>query len=203
MGTRLLRVRSSPTPAPKGPSRRRLVALVVGGAAILGLMLAILKGRDGGLGYYLGNLSAPYLIAPYLAGAQVNRRWIAVLVGVAATWTTLLGFYIGAESVFGYLSSTMSRFYVEWFTAGVVSGIVLGAAGHGSRSQGHLRYIFPIALLGEPVAVSLVRLTGRFGGTQLSVLQLDAWGIEILLGGLALLMTFRNQKLSRRGHRDV
>lgn len=165
-----------------------LLALAVG-SVVLGAVLAVVKGRDYGLGYFVGNLSTPYLLAAFFAGRAVRSRAGAALLGVLMTWITLSAFYLSAEAAFGYPSGSMTRFYSEWFIAGVFSGTALGLLGRECRARARLRYVLPLALVLEPFAVVSVQAAGRFGGLDLQVLQLAAWGGEIVLGCIALGMT--------------
>lgn len=167
---------------------RTLMVLPLG-AMVLGAVLAVVKGRDYGLGYFVGNLSTPYLLAAFFAGRAVRSRAGAALVGVLMTWITLAAFYVGAEAVFGYPSGSMTRFYLEWFLAGAFSGTALGLLGGESRERVRLRYVLPLALVLEPFAVVVVQAAGRFGGLNLQALQLAVWGGEILLGCVALRIT--------------
>lgn len=169
------------------------VALILLATVVLGAVLAIVKGRDSGLGYFVGNLSMPYLVAAFLTGRAVQRRWVACVLGVLATWATLGAFYLSAELVFGYPTGTMTRYYLEWFVAGTLSGSVLGLLGHESRCRARLRFVLPLALVLEPFAVVAVQLAGRFGGIDLQPLQLLTWSCEVLLGVLAVGLTARRR----------
>ena len=183
-------------------SQRRATALTVLGTAALGAVLALVKGRDYGFGYFVGNLSMPYLVAAFLAGRLVTRRWVACAIGVLATWATLAGFYVSAELAFGYPSGSMTRFYAEWFIAGISSGSVMGALGRESRERGWLAYVLPLALVLEPFAVVAVQLAGRFGGLHLQSPQLLAWSSEVGLGLLVSAVTVR-VRTSRRQSVDA
>ncbi len=167
------------------------VALIVLGTLLLGAVLAVIKGRGYGLGYFVGNLSAPYLVAAFFTGRLVLRRRTACAVGVLATWATLAGFYVSAELVYGYPTGSMTRFYAEWFLAGTISGAVLGLVGRESRSRARLRFVLPLAMVLEPFGVLAVQSAGRFGGLNLQHSQLLAWLGEVLLGLAALALTAR------------
>lgn len=173
---------------PRDRSCRTSVLLALG-TMVLGAVLAVVKGRDYGLGYFVGNLSTPYLLAAFFAGRTVGSRAGAALVGVLMTWLTLAAFYVTAEAVFGYPSGSMTRFYAEWFLAGALSGTVLGLLGRKSRERPRLRYVLPLALVLEPFAVVAVQAAGRFGGLNPRGFQLTAWAGEILVGCLALGIT--------------
>lgn len=162
------------------------LTLLALGATVLGAFLAVVKGRDYGLGYFVGNLSTPYLVAAFFAGRAVRSRAGAALAGVVLTWTTLAAFYLSADAVFGYPSGSMTRFYAEWFTASALSGIVLGLLGRGSRKRSWLVVVLPLALVLEPFAVIAVQAAGRFGGLNVNALQLTAWVGEIVIGCIAL-----------------
>ncbi|GAA2754120.1 hypothetical protein [Amnibacterium kyonggiense] len=166
-----------------------MVVLLALGTAALGAGLAVVKGRDDGLGYFVGNLSTPYLIAAFFAGRALRSRVGAAVAGVLMTWITLSAFYVSAETAFGYPSGSMTRFYLEWFIAGAFSGTALGLLGRESRTRVRLRYVLPLALVLEPFAVVMVQTAGRFGGLNLQALQLVAWGGEIVLGCVVLGIT--------------
>lgn len=167
----------------------RRVLLIVLGTAALGALLAVIKGRDLGPGYFIGNLSAPYLAAAFLAGRAVRRRWLAGAVGVLATWATLAAFSVSAELVFGYPSGSMTRFYAEWFLAGTASGTAMGLLGRASRERRWLGFVLPLALVLEPFAVVAVQAMGRFGGLHLQPVQLLVWSSEVVLGLAALALS--------------
>lgn len=167
----------------------RVVVLLAIGTVALGAVLAVVKGQDYGLGYFVGNLSTPYLLAAFFAGRAMRGRGGAASVGVVMTWLTLGAFYLSAETVFGYPSGSMTRFYLEWFIAGAFSGTVLGLLGWESRARVRLRYVLPLAFVLEPFAVLIVQAAGRFGGLNLQALQLVAWSGEIVLGSIALGIT--------------
>jgi hypothetical protein len=166
-----------------------VLVLIVLGTMVLGAVLAVVKGRDYGLGYFIGNLSTPYLLAPFFMGRATRARIAAGFAGVLVTWLTLGAFYLSAELVFGYPSGSMTRFYAEWFAAGALSGTAMGLLGRESCERPWLRYVLPAALVLEPFAVVAVQLLGRFGGLNLNALQLTAWSTEIVVGCSALIFT--------------
>src|ERR1700756_123410 len=80
-------------------SRVRRLALIMGLAAVFGIAAAWIKGNDIGLRDAIGNLSAVWLLLPFLAGAPAGSRRVSTgaLFGLAATLAALVGFYF-AES---------------------------------------------------------------------------------------------------------
>lgn len=179
-----------------------LIVLIVLITAVVGAVLAVIKGRDYGLGYFIGNLSAPYLVTAFFAGRFVRNRLMACAMGVLATWATLTGFYLSAEWVYGYPTGSMTRFYAEWFLAGILSGTSMGMLGSESRRRVVLVFVLPFALVLEPFAVIAVQSAGRFGGLALQPLQLLVWAGESLVGLLLAALAALAARLRRRvdGH---
>jgi Family of unknown function (DUF6518) len=118
-------------------STRRLAGALAG-AFLFGLLMAWVKGNDAGLRDAIGNMSAPWLLLPFLVGAFGVARTLpgAALAGLAATVTAIAGFYLADSVVLDLgphpwltdLALTM-RAGVFWAERAIVSGPVFGALG--------------------------------------------------------------------------
>ena len=118
-------------------STRRLAAALAC-AFLFGLLVAWVKGNDAGLRDAIGNMSAPWLLLPFLAGAFAGVRSLprAALAGLAATLAALAGFYLAESVVLDLgphpwltdLALTM-RGGVIWSERAILSGPVFGALG--------------------------------------------------------------------------
>src|ERR1700730_10168715 len=119
----------------------RVIGIIVA-AAVLGALLSLLKGDGGGSRLVLGNLSAPWLLIPFLAGRQYSRPWAAALVGLMATLAALTGFYLQQSPLWELDSRSLSfagdpafvwRFVVDahavYFLAGLVTAPTFGLLG--------------------------------------------------------------------------
>jgi hypothetical protein len=105
---------------------------------LFGIVMAWIKGNGSGLRDAVGNLSALWLLLPFLAGAAADARRAVVgaLAGLVATVCALTGFYfaesfvldLGQHSWLTDLSLTMGTviYYAE---RGMVTGPVFGALG--------------------------------------------------------------------------
>jgi hypothetical protein len=124
------------------PTRRRLV-WIVGAAFAFGVLAAVAKGQntDGvqtmsQVRSVLGNLSTPWLLVPFVAGTCCRRLPTAALVGLLATISALVGFYLlttfvidlGGHGVVGdlRLEFAANRGYFE---GGLITGPLFGALG--------------------------------------------------------------------------
>ena len=142
-----------------GPNR---IGLILLGAAIFGITVAVLKGGDAGIRDSLGNVSAPWLLLPFCAGLTGREPLRGAALGLVASLAALAGFYVteaivldlGGHPVLTNLALTLGagRMY---FAAGLLSGPVMGALG-GVRVR-HRRLmtavVVGLALAGEPFAV--------------------------------------------------
>jgi len=116
----------------------RRAALIIASSVIFGIVMAWIKGNDAGLSDAVGNISALWLLLPFLAGAAANshRLVIGALFGLVATLAALTGFYfaesfvldLGQHSWLTDLSLTMGTvlYYAE---RGLVTGPLFGAVG--------------------------------------------------------------------------
>jgi hypothetical protein len=205
------------TEQPPSPNVARRAAGIILLAVAFGAGLAWLKGNGGGLRDAVGNVSALWLLLPFLAGAAVGSRRLAgaavgsrrlaagAVAGLAATLAALVGFYFAESIVLDLgphpwltdLSLTMGtvRYYGE---RALLTGPVFGMLGFWWQQR---RSVAPAGLLAaafifEPVAHWLY---GRHigGGAAYPVPGYPAlWLSEIAVGlaGFALLAT-----IARRG----
>jgi hypothetical protein len=126
----------------ESPTRRRIaprrVALLVATCVVFGIVMAWIKGNGAGLSDAVGNISALWLLVPFLAGAAASGRRVILgaLYGLAATLSALTGFYfaesfvldLGPHSWLTDLSLTMGT-VVYYGERGLVTGPVFGALG--------------------------------------------------------------------------
>lgn len=137
-------------------------AHVLSAAVVFGVAVAVLKGGDAGMRDSLGNVSAPWLLLPYLAGTTVRGRLRGALMGATACLAALAGFYVaeafvldlGDHSPFTDLMLTLvaGRMY---FLAGAIFGPPFGALGGsaGRYRQELTALVAGSLLVGEPLAV--------------------------------------------------
>ncbi len=126
----------------ESPARRRIaarrVALLVATCVVFGIVMAWIKGNGPGLSDAVGNISALWLLVPFLAGAAASSRRLILgaLYGLTATLAALTGFYfaesfvldLGRHSWLTDLSLTMGT-VVYYAERGLVTGPVFGALG--------------------------------------------------------------------------
>jgi hypothetical protein len=121
------------------------VFLIVLVATAFGVAMSVLKGNGAGIRDDVGNLSAPWLLLPFFAGAAMRGRGLAgAAIGLAATCAGLVAFYVanafvlnlGPHSLLVDLQLTISA-TGYWFPRGLVSGPVFGALGALWRRRGY------------------------------------------------------------------
>lgn len=138
------------------------------GAAAFGAAMSVLKGNDVGIRDDIGNLSAPWLLLPFFAGAAIRGRGPAgVAAGLAATFAALGGFYLANAFVLdlgqhSLVSDVRLTFSSYWFWPGLVSGPVFGALGALWRRRGYptLGVVVILLLDAEPLFWAAVHRTG-------------------------------------------
>jgi len=170
--------------------------LLVAGA--FGVLVALIKGQNGGARDVLGNMSAPWVVVPFLAGARYASLRRAALAGLAATLAALLGFYVAEAAILDLgphpwyvdlkLTLEAGRFYAEW---GLLSGLVYGALGGFWTSRRLVAA--PVAVAAafalEPLIVLLLERAGVWGGGGLlSYPWLWVTEAAIGLGGAAFVV---------------
>lgn len=152
----------------------RRILLFLAAAVLFGAVESILKGNGSGVRDGIGNLSAPWVMVPFAAGAAGARGRIAfgAAIGLVTTLAALLGFYLanafvldlGPHSSVHDLGLTLGAGTL-WFKAGAVSGPVMGAAGAWAARAGRFAVaaVIVATVLFEPVAVYLAyRGSGGF-----------------------------------------
>jgi hypothetical protein len=107
--------------------------------------MSVLKGNDAGFRDDIGNLSAPWLLLPFFAGAATRRGDLAAAAaGLVATAAALVAFYVanafvldlGPHSLVNDLRLTVGA-TGYWLPRGLVSGPVFGALGGLWRRRGY------------------------------------------------------------------
>ena len=116
----------------------RKVAVIIGLSILFGIVMAWIKGNGPGLSDAVGNISALWLLLPFLAGAAADggRVILGALFGLVATLAALTGFYfaesfvldLGQHSWLTDLSLTMGA-VTYYAKLGLVTGPVFGALG--------------------------------------------------------------------------
>jgi hypothetical protein len=173
---------------------RRLLLLLLLGAIAFGVLVAVIKGQDAGVRSALGNMSAPWLVVPFLAGTFYSSAWQAALVGGATTLAAFFGFYaaeaaildLGEHPWYTDLKLTLGsgHVYEIW---GTPAGVVYGVLGWlwASRSSAAALVAVGVAFVLEPLIVLGLKEGGVWGGGGL----LDypwLWMAEVAIG-LALI----------------
>jgi hypothetical protein len=158
---------------PQRWSSTRTIALILAVSVVFGVVMAWIKGNGAGLSDAVGNISAIWLLLPFLAGATADGRRVVVgaLFGLLATLAALTGFYFAESFVLDLgqhpwltdLSLTMGAitYYAEW---GLITGPIFGALGLWWRRR---RSVAAAGLIGavfvlEPMAWWLYDM--RIGG---------------------------------------
>lgn len=158
----------------RGRGAGRIVLLVMAAAAF-GALESIVKGNGAGIRDGIGNLSAPWVIVPLLAGAVGSRGRILLgaAVGLLTSLAALVGFYVanafvldlGAHSWSREIGLTLNAGNM-WFKAGAVSGPAMGAVGAWAGRRGGFVIAWSVVglVVFEPLVVYLTYLAshGRF-----------------------------------------
>src|SRR4051794_37290886 len=227
--TRAQRAELSRIRAGRAP-RSAVVAVVLGAAALgylYGWATQLVPGVVDPASFWVGNLAAPYLALPFLAGAaaaSVRGGALAAAAGALADVGAVAGFYelhsVGQST--GPGNPTGIAAYARWFstfllgvpggmpwlTLALAVGAVLGLVGAAWFSRPRRWWLAaPVAaafVLEPPVTVTAWRalLEWRLG-TTLTPYRLDGanlviWGTEIALGILALVAVIVVARRDRR-----
>jgi Family of unknown function (DUF6518) len=190
--------------------RLRKFAVVVGGALAFGALVSIVKGNGAGLRDAIGNVSAPWLMLPFLAVLSVRVRspLRGSLVGLAASLVALSGFYVTNSFVLELgphswgddlrLTVTAGRMF---FALAVVSGPLFGAIGAWwNRTHSRWLAVLVAALfLFEPLASWLYGLVERRSTSGLALV----WFGELALGVCTCAATAALTRRAQRGSRSV
>lgn len=184
---------------------RRLIVLLAAALA-LGVVMSLLKGTGGGTRLQAGNISAPWLVIAFVAGAFCKRPSRAAGAGLIATMAALVGFYAQQSPLadldrgsLRFLANPpeMYRFIVTphliVFVGGVVTGLAFGAFGSAWAARRSRRAAAAIALcfVLEPLAwVAFGAAAGRDVAPSIWWL----WLSEIAVGVTAILALLRRSR---------
>jgi hypothetical protein len=177
-------------------------------AAAFGALESMVKGNDAGVRDGIGNLSAPWVIVPLLAGAVGSRgnTLLGALVGLLTSLAALVGFYmanafvldLGPHSSLHDIGLTLNVGNM-WFKAGAMSGPAMGAVGAWASRRGGLVLAWSVVglVVFEPLVVYLAYLAsdGRFaaGDGQWN----GIYAAEAALGAVAAVALWRARSTAR------
>jgi hypothetical protein len=188
-------IRTAParTSEPLRP-RPLLLAAVLLACCAYGLALAVLKGDVAGWRFVVGNLSAPYVIPPFLLGRSAASKARALGAGAAAVVTTLAGFYLWEAAAFDLINRHTVAHVVLITALGLLLGPVFGLLGWISRRR--LTGVVVLALvtpfLAEPLVQVLPGQLGNLRGDPVALRQYPyIFAAETILGCAGVLLLLR------------
>jgi hypothetical protein len=176
-------------------SRGRQLTGILALAVVFGSAVAVIKGQDVGLRDALGNMSAPWVLVPFLAGTRCTKLWQGALVGIAATLAAFVGFYAAEAAVLDLgphpwyvdlrLTLGSGHLYEKW---GVPTGVLYGALGAmwAGRRLALAPIVVCLAFVAEPAIVWLATRAGVWGGGGLFAYRW-LWITELLVGFAGIL----------------
>jgi hypothetical protein len=161
-------------------------------ALAFGAAIAVIKGQDVGFRDALGNMSAPWVLVPFVAGMRARGLWRGALLGLAVTLLALLGFYVAEAAVLDLgshpwwvdLQLTVKwNLYDSW---GIVSGLLYGSLGAlwSARRSLVAGVAVGVVFLGEPVVAFLLAHAGIWDAELLHYTWL--WVAEVIAGTAAV-----------------
>jgi len=162
------------------------MGLAVAGALAFGVGMSLLKGNDGGaVRGAVANLSAPWLLLPFVAGATAGggRVGRAALVGLLVSFVALAGFYVANSFVLRlgphpWLVDLRLAFGGGYFFKfAMLSGPAFGALGarwQTTRSRS-LGVLVAALFVFEPFA-----WMSYYGGVYTS--DASVWAVEVAVG---------------------
>jgi Family of unknown function (DUF6518) len=135
---------------------------------VFGVVMSIVKGNGAGVRSDVGNLSAPWLLLPFLAAAVSSdgRLGRAMAIGGASSALGLVGFYVANSFVLDlgphpWLIDLRLALHssLYWLRLGLVSGPVMGLLGGLWRRTGSRLVAIAVSalLIGEPLAEASLR----------------------------------------------
>jgi Family of unknown function (DUF6518) len=180
--------------------------VVIGGALAFGAVVSTVKGNGGGVRDAIGNVSAPWLILPFVAVLYMRVRspLRGSLVGLAASLAALTGFYVTNSVVLQLGPHTWTddlRLTVGagrmFFALAVMSGPFFGAIGawwNRTRSRWLAVLVAALFVL-EPLASWLYGLVAHRTASGLA----PVWFGELALGVCACAATAALTGCAQRG----
>jgi len=192
-------------PAGRLAAARRF-ALSIASCIAFGIVMAWIKGNGAGLSDAVGNISALWLLLPFLTGAAARSRHVLIgaLSGLLATVAALAAFYfaesfvldLGQHSWLTDLSLTMGT-VVYYAERGLVTGPVFGALGLWWRQRRSVTAAAVIAAVFvlEPLAWWAYGL--QTGGTACPVPGYPVLWLSEIAIGIACFVVLR--RAARRG----
>jgi hypothetical protein len=192
----------------RGRGGRRTLLLVMVAVAF-GALESLVKGNGPGVRDGIGNLSAPWVILPLLAGAAGSRGRIPLgaVLGLLTTIAALAGFYLanafvldlGPHSTVHDIALTLGAGNL-WFKAGAISGPAMGAAGAWASRRGRSAVAAAVAgiVVFEP---AVVYLAYRAGNGRFAAGNGDwnaVYAGEATLGVIAAAALWRTRLMRRR-----
>jgi hypothetical protein len=172
----------------------RVLLLLLLGAIAFGAFVAVIKGDDVGVRNALGNMSAPWVVVPFLAGTLWSRAWHAALIGVATTLAAFFGFYLAEAAILDLgphpwyvdlrLTLGSGHVYEIW---GTPVGLIYGLLGWlwASRSSAAAALAVGLAFVSEPLIVLALRRADLWGGGGLFDYPW-LWATEVAIGLAAI-----------------
>jgi hypothetical protein len=169
--------------------RRRLVWLLLAGLAF-GVLVAVVKGQDDDARNALGNMSAPWVALPFIAGMAYRRAFHGALAGVAVTVAAFVGFYVAEAAVLDlgphpwYVDLKLTAGTVNVYEQfGLLSGSLYGALGSlwASRRLVLAAAAVGFAFVAEPLIVLVLWRQGIWGGPGLLHYP-GLWVGEVIVG---------------------
>jgi hypothetical protein len=181
---------------------RRRTLVLLGASFVFGAALAAVKGQGADVRDAVGNMSAPWLLVPFLAGASRPGWFRGAALGLAATVAALAGFYAAESLILDLgphpwlvdleLTFRAGRIY---FVQGIVSGPIFGALGGlwATKKSAAIGVLIALLFVAEPLAVWLYeRRTGPAGGPGSLTHYPALWMTEVAVGVVAAVWMIRH-----------
>jgi hypothetical protein len=168
-----------------------------------GVLVAIVKGHDFDARDALGNLSAPWVVAPFVGGTRFRRLWRSTVAGVAVTLAAFLGFYVAEAAILDLgTNSWIERLNLTlaagryWETWGLVSGSLYGLLGGlwASRRLPSAPAAIGLAFAAEPLIVFLLAQYGVWSRQLFDYVWM--WIGEIAIGAIVVVVALRSATAS-------
>jgi len=171
---------------------KRRIGVVFLAAVLFGLTMAVIKGQGAGARDAFGNISAPWLLLPFVAGATSKRLRSAAVTGLAASLAALVAFYVAESRILDLgvhpwlvdlrLAVTAGQTYMA---TALLSGPLFGLLGGIWPRRRSLLAVATVAAMFvlEPLAVwGVEHAQGHVASTGLLTQYPWIWIGEILLG---------------------